>query len=90
MAAVSFVEKFKKSGAVPIHLVRCKNAAGRDCYFFLMCSQQKIKTLKAVMDGIFNLKDYGEIIASGFGHTPSETIRKKLKDEYNFDANEVI
>ena len=87
---VSFVDKYIKSGAIPIHFVRCKDASGRDCYHFLMCSQEKIKALKAVIKGSFDLKDYGKIIASGFGRDPSETIKKMLKDEYNFDADEVL
>jgi hypothetical protein len=55
-----------------------------------MCSNEKIKALKEVIDGSFDLKDYGKVIASGFGHTPSESVKKMLKDEYNFDADDVI
>jgi hypothetical protein len=87
---VSFVDKYIKSGAIPIHLVRCKDTSGRECFHFLMCSNEKIKALKQVIDGTFDLKEYGKVIASGFGHTPSESIKKMLKDEYNFDATEVI
>jgi len=89
-SAVSFVGKYIKSGAIPIHLIRCKDTSGRECYHFLMCSQEKIKALKAVIAGSFDLKDYGKVIASGFGNTPSESTKKMLKDEYNFDADEVI
>ncbi len=90
MSKVSFADKLIKSGAIPIHLVRCKDTSGRDCHFFLMCAPEKIKALKAVKDGVFDLKDYGKIIASGFGHEPSEATRKMLKDEYNFDVDEVL
>lgn len=50
-----------------------------------MCSQEKIKALTKVKDGTFDVKDFGKIIASGFGHEPSEATKKMLKDEYNFD-----
>ena len=86
----SFVDKHIKSGAIPIHLVRCKDISGRECFHFLMCSNEKIKGLKAVTAASFDLKDYGKIIASGFGHTPSESIKKMLKDEYNFDADQLL
>jgi hypothetical protein len=55
-----------------------------------MCSNEKIKALKAVIRGSFDLKHYGKVIASGFGHSPSESVKRMLKDEYNFDASEVI
>ena len=87
---MSFADRHLKSGAVPIHFVRCKDTAGRKCYFFLQCSPMKAKTVKLIADGNFNINDYGTVIASGFGHKPSDTVRKKLKEEYNCDADSLI
>ena len=78
-----------KSGSIPVHLVRCKDMSGRDCYHFLMCSTEKVKALKAVIHSSFDLNDYGKVIASGFGHTPSEEIKQMLEEEYNFNADDV-
>lgn len=87
MTKVSFVDKFIKSGSVPIHFVCGKDTKGRDCYYFVMCSYEKIKMLQDINEGIFDVNDYGKIIASGFGKTPSEEVKNTLKKEYNFDTD---
>ena len=84
---MSFVQKLTKSGALPIHLVRGKDASGRACYFFLMCSDAKANAVRAIKDGVFDLQEYGKILASGFGHTPSAAHKKMLLEVYGFDAD---
>ena len=90
MASVSFVNKLIKTGAMPIHLVRCEDRQGRDCYYFIMCSHQNIAALKAAPDKEFDLNDYGEIIASGFGIEPTSEVKKMLLDKYGFDAETLL
>ncbi len=90
MSTISFADKLVKSGSIPIHLVRCKDDKGRDCYFFIMCAGHKISALKAAKSGEFDLKDYGKIIASGFGAEPSQEIKDMLKKEYDFDADTLV
>ena len=46
--------------------------------------------LKKVSGGQFDLNDYGKILASGYGLVPSEEVKKKLLDEYGFDANTLL
>jgi hypothetical protein len=87
MAAVSFVDKFIKSGNIPIHLVRCKDGKNRDCYYFLMAAFDHIKMLENVQKGMFNLNDYGKIIASGYGTEPSAEIKAMLLEKYSFNAD---
>ena len=83
----SFVNKVIKAGGVPIHLVRCKDAEGRDCFFFILCSLQKAKALsEAFKHGSVDLTDYGEIVVSGFGREPTAEAKRLLKEKYNFDA----
>jgi hypothetical protein len=89
MATVSFADKLEKSGSIPIHFVRCKDTSGKDCFFFLMCPTQKIALLKAIKDGVFDIRNYGKVVASGFGRTPSEAVKKQLKNDYNFDADSI-
>lgn len=78
------------SGGTPIHLITCKDLEGNDCYYFLRASHEKIKMLKKIMHSQFNLNDYGQILAAGYGLIPSEEVKKKLLDEYGFDANTLL
>jgi len=87
---MSFAKKIMGSGSTPIHFITCKDLKDRDCYYFLLASHEKIKMLKNSANSEFNLNDYGKILASGYGHTPSESVKKKLLDEYGFDANTLL
>lgn len=84
---MSFVDKIIKSGHTPIHFIRCKDAAGRDCYYFLLASYERIKHLTRNKQPVLNVGDYGKIIASGFGKEPSAEIKAMLLEKYNFDAD---
>lgn len=54
-----------------------------------MCSKQKFQLLKARLHGgPVDFADYGPVVASGFGKTPSSEVLQQLKDEYDFDAEE--
>lgn len=80
---------FSKRHRLPIHYIRCKDAHNLDCYFFLMCSHEKIKLLKKKIntnDGIdsINLASCGAIIASGYGKQPSEATKQLLSAHYNY------
>jgi hypothetical protein len=80
---------FSKRHRLPIHYIRCKDRYNLDCYFFLMCSHQKIKLLQKKInadDGIdsINLASCGAIIASGYGKEPSEATKQLLSGHYNY------
>lgn len=80
---------FTKRHRLPIHYIRCKDKNNLDCYFFLMCSHQKIKLLKQKItsnDGMdtVNLALCGTIIASGYGKEPSTDIKEMLSIRYNY------
>ncbi len=82
--APSFVQKIKRD--IPIHFVVCRDGKNRLCHYFLMARPEKIKLLKAVKTGLVDMKDYGTILASGFGTQPSAATRRKLMELYNFDC----
>jgi len=90
VAMILFVDKFIKSGSVPIHLITCKDGKGRDCHYFLMCSHQKLQMLLSEKEGILKLEDYGQVIASGFGHKPQAETKKMLKEKYDYDADALV
>ena len=87
MPVISFKDKLIKSGSLPIHFVRCKDTEGQDCYFFLMCAHHKMQALKALPANSFDLKEYGKILASGYGKKPTQAIKDHMKRDYNFDAD---
>lgn len=82
---MSFVAKLAKSGSVPIHYITCKDKIGRDCFYFVMSSYEKMKMLTGIQEGVFNVNDYGKVIESGFGKKPSQNVRERLKAKFNFD-----
>ena len=80
---------FTKRHRLPIHFIRCKDKDNLDCYFFLMCSHQKIRLLHKKIntdDGIntINLAQCGTIIASGFGKEPSQATKDLLSHHYGY------
>jgi len=87
---MSFANKIVGSGNMQVHFITCKDLDERDCFYFLSASSEKIKMLKKVAGGEFDLNDYGKILASGYGLTPSENVKKKLLDDYGFDANTLL
>lgn len=87
---MSFANKVIGSGSHFIHFITCKDMDGQDCYYFLLASNEKIKMLKKLAGGQFDLNDYGKILECGYGLTPSEKVKKKLLDDYGFDANSLL
>lgn len=87
---MSFVTQLEKSGNAPIHFVTCKDDIGRDCFYFVMASYEKIKMLANIKDGLFDVNNYGKIVASGLGRNPSQKMMEELKDKFNFDADSLI
>lgn len=81
----TFKDKFIRSRKDPIHLVRTKDSAGRDCFYFLLARKSKLKSFKQSVQEVVNIGDYGVIIASGFGHEVPEETKQMLKNTYNFD-----
>jgi|GEM_PF-2398190 len=85
---MSFVSKLAKSGALPVHYVTCQDLKGRDCYYFIMSQPEKMKRLERLpAEAEFDLTEYGQVIASGFGTQPSAAVKKKLLDNYGLDES---
>jgi hypothetical protein len=91
MSQVSHISKLMQREARPIHFVRAKDSIGRDCYFFIMTSEQKMDRLeKQLSDSNLDLADFGSIVASGFGTEPSEAVSDMLKKHYHVDPTLII
>lgn len=87
---VSFVDKLIRTGSMPVHFMRCKDAEGRDCYFFLTTSAQNLSGLKSIQEGVFNLNDFGHVIASGFGRVPDQATIDIINEKFQIDVNTLI
>lgn len=69
----------------PVHYLYGKDRNGKDCHFFIMCPQHRYSLLeKHFRDGTVNMTDYGRVVASGYGHAPSQATLRMLKEQYNY------
>lgn len=57
---------------------------GRDAYYFILINPPKERAFLKALEGDreFDLKDFGEIIRSGYGKPPAE-VKKEMKEKYN-------
>ena len=76
-----FVSKLVRSGKLPLYFVRFKDLQQQDCWFYVVSNEDKMQQFLAVRSGTFNLLDYGQIVASGFGTEPSPEEKQRLKHE---------
>lgn len=90
MPSISFAHRVIISGSNAVHFIQCKDNSGKDCHFFLLSPPEKIKALKAITHGVFDIADYGKIIASGFGHVPSASTKQRLKELYQCDVDTLV
>lgn len=59
----------------------------RDAWYYVQVDKFKISLFqREISKGKINLQEYGEILESGFGKVPPDSIKKKMKDEYNFES----
>ncbi len=88
---MGFSEKIIASSSEPIHFLHGQIGFGIQRYWFIMCSTNKYKILASKFGKEpVNLEEYGVIVASGYGHRPTDAVKKKLKEDYNFDADKLL
>jgi hypothetical protein len=77
-----------KLGAPKIHVVQCVDTKERDCFFALLTTTDKIRTLRqeAIQKpDLMDITPYGAIVASGFGKKIPYALCQSLEKEYNVD-----
>lgn len=85
--AHSILTKIIASRSNLIYLITAKDYTQRPAYYYLLVDKEKQEALDEVLkSGSLELTDFGRIIASGYGTEPSEEIKRKLKEVYNFDS----
>jgi hypothetical protein len=67
----NFVERVKQHHGNAIHLVRTFDDRQRACWFLMRAnSLQLLKLQHTASAATIDLTQYGEVVASGWGHTP--------------------
>jgi len=69
-----------------LYLVRSKDHTGQNAYYFMLLDREKISEFKqvALSSESFDLKDYGDIVASGYGDTVPESLRIRMRVEHGW------
>lgn len=82
---LSFTRNVVVSRPDHIFLVRGRDAAGERAWYYVMVDKGKRDAFKS-QEGVpfLKLTDYGEILHSGFGDNPPESIIRQMEEEYGF------
>lgn len=82
----SFAEREIARRGHLVHKLKAKDSTGRWAYYFVLVEPLRAPAfMKAIEgNGMIDLEDYGEVIASNYGEEPSEQVREMLKERYGF------
>jgi hypothetical protein len=71
-----------------IHKLKSKDSTNRWAYYFILVPPENEDSfLNAIKgEGIIDLEDYGKVIASSYGETPTIEVRDYLKEKYGFNV----
>ncbi|MEJ0009848.1 MAG: hypothetical protein WDN72_04565 [Alphaproteobacteria bacterium] len=84
----SFVDQIISKKGHLIHKLKAKDTTGRWAYYFVLVeAPREAAFLKAIEgDGTIDLEDFGKVIASSYGETPTQEVREYLKEKYGFEV----
>ncbi len=85
IGGLTYQEKIAAQRAFFVLLYQNFNTRGEKVYAYLQISGAKMRELKKAMTTgrPYNLRNYGAVIASGFGD-PTEEIKQKIAQEFDF------
>lgn len=67
----TFVALVRNNDGTPVHLVKTYDRAQRACWFLLKATTRNIVKLEHTsFEEMIDLTQYGEVVASGWGHDP--------------------
>ena len=84
----SFAEREIARKGHLIHKLKAKDSTGRWAYYFVLVDPVKERQfIKAIEgEGMIDLENFGEVIASNYGEEPSDDVLQMLKERYDFDV----
>lgn len=87
-----FAAKLEKTIEGELCYIQTKEERGYDAFYFLVLFPGKEDAFQAVAHrpGLFDMREFGTIVASGFGRTPHQGAKDKIKELFDLDAEELI
>ncbi len=84
----SFVDQIIAKKGHLIHKLKAKDTTGRWAYYFVLVEPARESAfLKSIDgDGTLDLEDFGKVVASCYGETPSDEIKTYLKEKFGFEV----
>lgn len=80
---MNWIERTQRSRSDLVYLVRGKDK-GRKAWYYVLVDPMKLSLfLKKIETGSLNLEEYGEILISGWGTDPPETVKQRITSEYS-------
>ena len=69
--AASFSERVRRADGTALHLIRTYDAGDKPCWFLLRANELGLARLdNTLREELIDLTRFGEVVASGWGHTP--------------------
>lgn len=67
-----------------LFLIRASDKTGRRAYYFTLVAREQMQSLReAIKKKLpFNIQEYGDIVASGYGDSVPESLRIRMRVEY--------
>lgn len=76
---MTFVERVRQRDGSAVHLVKTYDENEEPCWFLLKANERSlVKLERTSYEDVIDLTQYGEIVASGWGHEPDERALKKF------------
>lgn len=84
-----FIDRDIQSCSHLIHKIKATDSTGRYAYYFVLIrDSEREKAFLAALentDAGLNLSEYGAVIQSCYGDAPSESVKRFLRERYQFD-----
>ena len=79
-------EALKQS--LPIHLLRSTDEHGCACHFIIRATPSNLSKLNAAQGKFIDIRDYAEILFSGFGADPLPSTRATIHAQFGVELPE--
>ncbi len=76
-------ERVRRKRSQNVFLVRGKDRQREAWHYVLVDNNKREMFLAATRSGALDVADYGEVLCSGWGENPPESVVKRVEDEFN-------
>lgn len=80
---MSQTEKLRRKRSQNVFLVRGKDRGRAAWHYVLVDNNKRELFLAATRSGSLDVADYGEVLESGWGEDPPESVVKRIEEEFN-------